>query len=682
MLCDSFSAPVHPSRGYFLIAGLRLQRLQGFQIFDAKPQRDEAYRPDRSDACLPTDYEAMTDDRSFEERELFSYRDLRGADEASEGTLALAEPKRLGRYQIVAELGRGAMGMVYEAYDPRIDRVVAIKIITISGDTPSESEAFRTRFIREARASGRLSHPGIVTIYDVDSDPVSHTPYIVMEYVAGKRLDTFAEQLPSQRLPLETSLALAQQIAEALDYAHAQGIVHRDIKPGNVIVTEEGFAKIADFGIAKIALTEFTVPGQVLGTPSFMAPEQFLGAPVDGRSDLFSLGVILYWMLTGVKPFTGENAASVSFKLVYEDPTPATHIIPKLHPHFDAVLSHSLAKDPAARYQSGKEFALDLKLLRQGEPPKALVMPNRGPSKARVTGQRISRAVSMMLSSVAARTMHARKQFLTMRARSQFLTMPARSQFLQHLSSLEWLRHSKRFDLKWRLALGTSAVLIAAIGFHHMAAGRTALGKQDDLKISKSVVEPSPATPIPAMPASAPAAQAKHKFVRALPAARVASAPTRKVLSVKAGNAALMAAKVQPTATVQSIATVQPVATVQSTISVQLPVPAQPTEKATLLTIGEHSFRSATLSISVDGELAYRGQLTGTRRLPFQPIRGTVSEAIRLAPGSHVVEVHVVSEHDHCDETKTIQGQFQANELKTLAIAFAGHNSDMRLAWK
>ena len=200
----------------------------------------------------------MTDDQSFEERQLFSYRDLRGADEASEGTAAVAEPKRLGRYQIVAELGRGAMGMVYEAYDPRIDRVVAIKIITISGDSPSESEAFRTRFIREARASGRLSHPGIVTIYDVDEDPVSHTPYIVMEYVRGKRLDTFAEQLPSQRIPLETSLALAQQIAEALDYAHAQGIVHRDIKPGNVIVTEEGFAKIADFGIAKIALTEFT----------------------------------------------------------------------------------------------------------------------------------------------------------------------------------------------------------------------------------------------------------------------------------------------------------------------------------------------------------------------------------------------------------------------------------------
>jgi hypothetical protein len=261
--------------------------------------------------------------------------------------------------------------------------------------------------------------------------------------------------------------------------------------------------------------------------------------------------------------------------------------------------------------------------------------------------------------------------------------MHARSQFLQHLSSLEWLRDSKRFGLKWRLALGTSAVLIAAIGFHHMAGGRTALGRQDGLKISESVVEPNPATPIPANPASVPPAQAKHKSVRPLPAARVAGAPTRKVLaSVKAENAALRSAKVLPIATAQSIATVQPIATVQSTISVQLPVPAQPIEKATLLTIGEHSFRSATLSISVDGELAYRGQLTGVRKLPFQPIRGTVSEAIRLAPGSHIVEVHVVSEHDHCDETKTIEGQFQANELKTLAIAFAGHNSDMRLAWK
>jgi hypothetical protein len=323
-----------------------------------------------------------------------------------------------------------------------------------------------------------------------------------------------------------------------------------------------------------------------------------------------------------------------------------------------------LAKDPAARYQSGKEFALDLKLLRQGDPPKALAVPHSGLDKARGTGQRIGRAASMMLSFVAAGTMHARNQFL------------------RHLSSLEWLRDSRRFGLQWRLALVTSAVLIAAIGFHHIAGGRTALGRQDGLKISKSVVEPSPATLIPAMPASVSPAQARHKSARALPAERIASPPTRKVASVRTENAALMSARVQPIATAQSMATVQPIATVQSTVPVQLPVPAQSTAKATLLTIGEHSFRLATLSISVDGELAYRGQLTGVRKLPFQPIRGTVSEAIRLAPGSHVVEVHVVSERDHCDETKTIEGQFQANELKTLAIAFAGHNSDMRLAWK
>jgi hypothetical protein len=261
--------------------------------------------------------------------------------------------------------------------------------------------------------------------------------------------------------------------------------------------------------------------------------------------------------------------------------------------------------------------------------------------------------------------------------------MHASNQFLQHLPSLKWGRDSRRFGLKWRLALATSAVLIAAIGFHHIVGVRTALGRQEGLKISKSVVEPSRATLVPAMPASVPPAQAKHKSVRALPAARVAGTPTRKVLaSVKTENSALISPKVQPIATVQSTATVQPIATVQSTVPVQLPVPAQSTAKATLLTIGEHSFRLATLSISVDGELAYRGQLTGVRKLPFQPIRGTVSEAIRLAPGSHVVEVHVVSEHDHCDETKTIEGQFQANELKTLAIAFAGHNSDMRLAWK
>jgi serine/threonine protein kinase len=607
----------------------------------------------------------MTDDWSTENRQLLGYRDLRGVDRVAEPVPAPAEQKRLGRYQVVAELGRGAMGTVYEAHDPRIDRIVAIKIISISGASPSEAEAYRTRFIREAQAAGRLSHPGIVTIYDVDEDPTSRTPYIVMEYVRGKRLDTFVEQLPSQRLACETSLALAQQIAEALDYAHAQGIVHRDIKPGNVIVAEDGCAKIADFGIAKIAMTEFTLPGQVLGTPSFMAPEQFLGGSVDGRADLFSLGIILYWMLTGVKPFTGENAASISFKLVYEDPAPATQISPTLHPDFDTVLSRALAKDPAARYQSGKEFAQDLKLLRQGDLSKVVEVSRNGPDRTQITGQAIRQLMSRMLRSVATRT------------------TDASTQFLRYLPELKRWAYGGRFDIKWRLALATFAVLIAAIGFHRIIDKRNAPSKQQGLQAANTAVEPGRATPTSAMSASVPPIHPERKSVRARAEAGLRGATTRKVPApLPTANAAPVLSKLLPAATVQSNNTMESIETLQSTAAVETIPKVDLIGRATLLTVGEHPFRTARLSISVDSEVAYRGVLTGFRKLPFGGIRGTVSQAIRLPPGSHVVEVHVVSEHDHFDETKKIEGQVRANELKTLVISFAGHSSDLRLAWK
>jgi len=218
--------------------------------------------------------------------------------------------ERLGRYEIIAELGRGAMGTVYRARDPKIDRIVALKTITVAGVRPADEEEYRQRFFREAQAAGKLSHSGLVTIFDVGEDEKSKTPFIVMEFIEGKTLEELGR---GERLPTETALGLIQQIAEALDYAHGRKIIHRDIKPANIIVTGEGRAKITDFGIAKLAMTQFTQPGQVLGTPAYMAPEQLSGGAVDGRSDLFSLGVILYWLLTGDKPFAGVTTTAVSF---------------------------------------------------------------------------------------------------------------------------------------------------------------------------------------------------------------------------------------------------------------------------------------------------------------------------------------------------------------------------------
>ena len=278
-----------------------------------------------------------------------------------------SETKRFGRYEIVGELGRGAMGVVYKARDPQIDRTVAIKTVSLWRQEPEEEKEFRLRFLNEAQAAGRLHHSGIVSIFDVGESPENQDPYIVLEYVAGESLNRILAR--DKKLPLATALQLAEEVAEALDYAHAQGVVHRDIKPANILVTETGHAKIADFGIAKLNLAHFTLPGRVLGTPAYMAPEQLSGEGVDGRSDLFSLGVILYAMVTGHSAFQGSSATTVCFKVANRDPVAASALDMTLPPQLDAVISRAIAKNPDERYQRGSEFAEDLRILQQNYQP-------------------------------------------------------------------------------------------------------------------------------------------------------------------------------------------------------------------------------------------------------------------------------------------------------------------------
>ncbi len=274
-----------------------------------------------------------------------------------------SEIKRFGRYEIVAELGRGAMGVVYKARDPQIDRLVAVKTVSLRGQEPDEEKEFRMRFMHEAQAAGRLHHPGIVAIFDVGENPENQDPYIVMEYVAGEPLNRILAR--EKKLPLATALQLAEEVADALDYAHAQGVIHRDIKPANILVTPDGHAKIADFGIAKLNLAHFTLPGRVLGTPAYMAPEQLSGEGVDGRSDLFSVGVILYAMVTGHSPFQGDSATTVCFKVANREPVAASALDLNLPRELDDVISRAMAKDPEQRYQRGAEFAEDVRQLQQ-----------------------------------------------------------------------------------------------------------------------------------------------------------------------------------------------------------------------------------------------------------------------------------------------------------------------------
>jgi len=268
------------------------------------------------------------------------------------------QPDKLGRYRIIEEIGRGAMGRVFLAHDPEIDRNVAIKMVQVFSGLPDleQSEA-RERFLREARSAGKLLHPGIVTIFDVGE--ADGTSYLAMELVQGSTLADFcrAEAL----LPLGTVVDLICEVAEALDYAHAAGIVHRDIKPANLMRTPESTVKIMDFGLARAAEAQLTQDGALLGTPSYMSPEQIRGESLDGRSDLFSLGIVLFEMLTGEKPFPGDSISSIIYRIVNEEPKEAREVQPKLRPELDAFLIKAMSKDPADRFATGKEFARALR---------------------------------------------------------------------------------------------------------------------------------------------------------------------------------------------------------------------------------------------------------------------------------------------------------------------------------
>jgi hypothetical protein len=269
------------------------------------------------------------------------------------------EQKMFGRYRIVAELGRGAMGAVYRAVDPLIEREVAVK--TLLPNLPEEVVAeVRERFLREAKSAGRLNHPNIVTIYDVGEQ--EGVAYIAMELLEGRSLQQMLRD--PQPLSLDQVADIVAQVAEALDYAQRHKIVHRDVKPANVMVDSHGRAKLADFGVAHVPSSTMTQTGTALGSPRYMSPEQVLGLPIDPRSDIFSLGVVLYEALTRRTPFeraSDTNVFSLMHRIAGEPHAPVHEIDPKIPAAFDRILDRALAKKPEERYQRAGEMAAELR---------------------------------------------------------------------------------------------------------------------------------------------------------------------------------------------------------------------------------------------------------------------------------------------------------------------------------
>jgi serine/threonine-protein kinase len=275
-------------------------------------------------------------------------------------------PQTLARYQIQGEIGRGMMGVVYRALDPALGRIVALKTVQAVFPLPPEQQkAFEERFLSEARVAAGLSHPAIVVVHDVGRDPESGALFIAFEYLQGQ---TLSELTATGPLDWREALRLAGRLADGLNHAHARGVVHRDIKPGNVMILPNGDPKIMDFGIAKLASSQLTAAGEFFGTPSYMSPEQALGEAVDGRSDLFSLGSVTYLLLTGAKAFDAPSVPAVLNRVARHEPPPPSQFARGLPSAVDLIVMRALAKRPSERYPDGRTMAEDIEDVLAGRP--------------------------------------------------------------------------------------------------------------------------------------------------------------------------------------------------------------------------------------------------------------------------------------------------------------------------
>ena len=599
----------------------------------------------------------------------------------------------LGRYQIDAEIGRGAMGLVYLAHDPKIDRPVAIKTISLFTQEIEEEQEFRERFFIEARAAGRLSHPGIVTIFDVGEDPATHEPYIVMEYVPGQPLNKILAG-ENRKLPLGAALQIAQEVAEALNYAHAQGVVHRDIKPANILITLDGHPKIADFGVAKLNQGLMTIPGQILGSPAYMAPEQLSGEGTDPRSDLFSLGVILYSMLTGFRPFQGNSAATVSFKVVNKDPLPVTSFDSNLPAALDRLVSRAIAKDPAHRFQTGMEMAKEIQSVRERHGLLGPVAPSvlLTASPERTAGAKVS---TMRVSTAAISSTPQPKISTSSAGTGKLETAVA--------ISAKWVSFASTSVLKMlpsEIALTATAVLVLAIAFiafetiHLRKAGVVAVSAPIAQNLSPVVVpaanpasegdalkelmdDPQVDSPIAENKDTLVVPKTRLKVMRKPPVKPEAKLPAHK--DAENLPAEVSTTNYNPPATISGSLQNVRVTTVAPPTAAKIPASlpsiktgsAIPPATATLQIQIAYQFAEVEASVWIDNQLTYDQKLFGEskkRALVFKKVEGHEISNVNVPAGEHRIHIRVQSVSSQYDQSQTFVGKFNAIGQNVLAL--------------
>jgi len=614
--------------------------------------------------------------------------------------------ERIGRYEIVGELGAGAMSRVYLAHDPNLDRQIALKVV-LKGwtlDTREQTE-LENRFLLEARAVGKLSHPGIVRVYDAASDEKTGLPYIAMEWVQGRSLRSHLEE--KGRLSGGRTMEILAKVARALDYAHSKGRVHRDIKPSNILIEKEGRPKVSDFGVAKIMTETHTTSGHVLGTPAYMSPEQVRDEPLDGRSDLFSLGAVLYQCLTGDLPFPGDSLVQVVYKILKVDPRPMQLPNTPATKQLVAIAERALQKDAGSRYQTGEEFAqalTDIQALLQVESSDDLeaaapevrtqsreILQFPRPADALV-GSRSSVAYSQTLRLGAAdpessppvtrqvESVHATARIEPHEAAEP---LPAPRRWLSRLvlsavglglvAGLAWFGLQAMNQRQTAASDMTNAVDVPDFATRFRAERVTATETVEELPESppseSRVPEPvaPKATATDRQSASTAPARQPPRSVEPEPIEYEAEEPGDRSVTLFSQPLSEPAAKEAP-----------PIATA---IPQTLSASGAPAVSVVELHY-RHKNEKAHLSVLLDGDVVWSEPL----KRPINPIAWAkgkdVMAIIPVPEGQHSLEVRVSVPAQEIETARSIRSHFTAGAQRVLKVTLNRKTSDLRLRWK
>jgi len=567
-------------------------------------------------------------------------------------------PKTIGRYEIQREIGRGAMGVVYEASDPALARTIALKTIKIAiAAFADEVESFEERFFAEARVAARLSHPGIVVVHDVGRDPQTGTLYIAMERLQGRNLADMIKD--GVRFSPEQALGIVLRIAEALAHAHSHKVIHRDLKPANVVLLPSGDPKILDFGIAKVDTTrvKLTTHGKLFGTPLYMSPEQATGRTVDARSDLFSLGALAYNLLTGFAAFAAPTVTDILQRVVNDDPEPPSRIVPFLPAGVDGVIRRALAKDPDNRYPDARSMADDIrKTLGAPRPPDPFVpVPKKDAPKkpyefgvATRPGGDLHEELQTMLTGLTPLPDETSASGGTARSSDHEPAAAASSR-----------------PSRWPLAVAGVVFLASAAAFTWL------LFSSGIVKVSLPQAPAAEASPLPS---ARPWAGPSPKSVSSPPPA-AAPSPVSSPATASPKAATPKPAAPRPSPSVAASA---------AAAAATSPAPPASTEAAgSRLAIDfDHPLREGTLQVWVDGRLSLDEDLQGKadRKLGIKTHKGTVDKTVAVRPGLRTVRVRVAWDDNAKEET--VSTTFKAGEARRLEVRLGRLRKNLSVEWK